>query len=306
MSHDTAVEDNKMPLMDHLRELRSRLMYSVAAFIVAFGFCFYFARDIYAFLADPLMRTLAERGQDTGMIYTALWEAFFTEIKVAFYAGLCLSFPFISYQLWIFIAPGLYRNEKKAFLPFLIATPFLFVAGAAMVYYAIFPLAWDFFLSFQNDGTDGGVRQELLPKINEYLSIVMKMIFAFGLAFELPVMLTLMAKVGIVSAKGLASKRKYAIVIIVTVSAIITPPDVFSQIGLSIPLYGLFEVSIWLARMIERQREAKEAAFYAELRGETPSGGGSSGGGSGGGSSAAYDDSDTLGEDGTDYNYARS
>lgn len=302
---EEAIDENKMPLMDHLRELRTRLMYSAAAFVVAFALCFYFAKDIYAFLAEPLMTTLAERGQDTGMIYTALWEAFFTEIKVAFYAGLCLSFPFICYQLWIFIAPGLYKNEKSAFAPFLIATPFLFLLGAGMVYYAIFPLAWDFFLSFQSDGSDGSIRQELLPKINEYLAIVMKMIFAFGLAFELPVMLTLMAKVGLVSAKGLAKKRKYAIVIIVSVSAIITPPDVFSQIGLSVPLYALFEISIWLARMIERQREAKEEAFYAELRGETSSGGGSEGGSSGG-TSAAYDDSDTLGEDGTDYNYARS
>ncbi|MGF1627174.1 MAG: twin-arginine translocase subunit TatC, partial [Alphaproteobacteria bacterium] len=268
------VEDRKMPLMAHLVELRRRLMWSILAFIIAFGISFYFARDIYAFLARPLMDTLAARGQDTAMIYTALWEAFFTEIKVAFFAGICLAFPFIASQIWLFIAPGLYKREKMAFLPFLLATPVLFIAGAATVYYFIFPLAWDFFLSFQSDGSDGGVRQELLPKINEYLSIVMKMIFAFGLSFELPVLLGLMAKAGLVSAKGLASKRKYAIVIIVAVAAIITPPDVFSQVGLAIPLYGLFEVSIWLARMIEKQREAREAAFYADIRGESGSSGG--------------------------------
>jgi len=298
MSDD--VEDRKMPLMAHLVELRRRLMWSILAFLVAFGISFYFARDIYAFLAKPLMDTLAARGQDTAMIYTALWEAFFTEIKVAFFAGMCLAFPFIAMQIWMFVAPGLYKREKKAFLPFILATPVLFIAGAAMVYYFIFPLAWDFFLSFQSDGTDGGVRQELLPKINEYLSIVMKMIFAFGLSFELPVLLSLMAQAGLVSAKGLAAKRKYAVVIIVTVAAVITPPDVFSQIGLAIPLYGLFEISIWLARMIERQREAREAAFYADIRGDDGPGGGRGAG------AQPYDDSDTLGVDATDFNFGRS
>ena len=291
------VEDNKQPLMAHLRELRQRLMYAVGAFLVAFSICLVFADEIYKFLADPLIEELAERGQENvNMIFTALWEGFFTQIKVGFFAGICLAFPVIAWQIWLFIAPGLYKREKKAFLPFLFATPILFALGACMAYYLIFPLAWDFFLDFQSDGADGDIPTVVAPKISEYLSIVMKMIFAFGLSFELPVLLGLMARAGLVSAKGLASKRKYAIVIIVAVAALITPPDVFSQIGLAIPLYGLFEVSIWLARMIEKQREAKEAAFYADLRGET-----------GGGSEAApYDDSDTLGEDATDFNYGRS
>lgn len=296
------VDDKKMPLMAHLVELRTRLMYAAGAFIVAFAVCLYFAPEIYDFLARPLMEQLAERGQaDTGMIYTALWEGFFTQIKVGFFAGICISFPFISWQIWMFVAPGLYRRERKAFLPFLVATPVLFAMGAAMAYYFIFPLAWDFFLDFQSDGSDGHVRTEVLPRISEYLSIVMKMIFAFGLSFELPVLLGLMARAGLVSAKGLAGKRKYAIVIIVTVAAIITPPDVFSQVGLAIPLFALYEVSIWLARMIEKQREAREAAFYAELRGET-----TGGGSAGAGPQAPYDDSDTLGVDGTDFNYGRS
>lgn len=303
MSEDKSeVEEHKMPLMAHLVELRQRVMYAAGAFIVAFGICMVFADEIYSYLAAPLMEQLAARGQaDVGMIYTALWEGFFTQIKVGFFAGLCLSFPFIAYQLWIFIAPGLYKRERSAFRPFLLATPLLFIAGAAIAYYGIFPLAWDFFLDFQSDGTEGHVRTEVLPRISEYLSIVMKMIFAFGLAFELPVLLSLMAKAGLVSAKGLASKRKYAIVAIVSVSAIITPPDVFSQVGLSVPLYGLFEVSIWLARMIEKQKEAKEAAFYADLRGETDSGSG--GGGAG---AKPYDDSDTLGTEATDFNFGRS
>ncbi|MEZ5669702.1 MAG: twin-arginine translocase subunit TatC [Alphaproteobacteria bacterium] len=300
---DTEVEEHKMPLMAHLRELRQRLMWATGAFLIAFAGSLYFADEIYAFLAAPLMEQLKARGQENvSMIFTALWEGFFTQIKVGFFAGICIAFPFIAWQLWLFIAPGLYKREKKAFLPFLIATPFLFAAGASMAYWGIFPLAWDFFLDFQSTGENGEIPTVVAPKISEYLSIVMKMIFAFGLAFELPVLLSLMARAGLVSAKGLATKRKYAIVIIVTVAAIITPPDVFSQVGLSIPLYGLYEVSIWLARRIERQREAREEALYAELRGETASAGADSQ------APAPYDDSDTLGVDATDFSlsYGRS
>ena len=301
MSAADEVEDNKQPLMAHLRELRQRLMYAVGAFLIAFAVSLVFADEIYEFLARPLMKELAERGQENvSMIFTALWEGFFTQIKVGFFAGICIAFPVIAWQIWLFVAPGLYKREKKAFLPFLFATPVLFVAGAGMAYYFIFPLAWDFFLDFQSDGEGDGstIPTVVAPKISEYLSIVMKMIFAFGLSFELPVLLGLMARAGLVSAKGLASKRKYAIVVIVAVAAIITPPDVFSQVGLAIPLYGLFEVSIWIARMIERQREAKEAAFYAELRGEAEA--------ADRGEAPPYDDSDTLGEDATDFNFGRS
>ena len=300
---DDDVDNRTMPLMQHLVELRRRVLYAAGAFLVAFGICVYFADQIYAFLAAPLMAELAARGEDPRMIYTALWEAFFNQIKVGFFGGLMLSFPFIAVQIWMFVAPGLYKREKKAFAPFLVATPVLFAAGAAMAYYGIFPLAWNFFVDYQTDGSDGSVPTELLPKISEYLSIVMKMIFAFGLSFELPVLLLLMSRAGLVSAKGLMAKRKYAIVAIVTVAAIITPPDVFSQIGLAIPLYALFEISIWLARFEEKKREAREAAFYADLRGETAAAGA---GGGGAASAAAYDDSDTLGVDGTDFNYGRS
>jgi sec-independent protein translocase protein TatC len=194
------------------------------------------------------------------MIYTALHEAFFTYVKVAFFAAAFVSFPLVSVQIWLFVAPGLYKHEKGAFLPFLIATPVLFFAGGALVYYFIFPLAWEFFLNFQTAGGPGSLPIQVEPKVDQYLSLVMQLIFAFGLGFELPVFLMLLARVGIVTADGLAEKRRYAIVGVFVFAAVLTPPDVISQIGLAIPILLLYEISIIGARMIEKKRAARQAA----------------------------------------------
>jgi sec-independent protein translocase protein TatC len=249
---DDQIDDKPMPLLDHLVELRRRLMWAIAAFVVCFLGSYYFANSIYFFLAEPLAAVLREQGMpDPRLIYTQLYEAFFTRIKVAFFAGAFISFPVIANQLWMFIAPGLYRSEKRALLPFLAATPVLFVLGAALAYYFVFPFAWRFFASFQSETGGGGVPIELLPRVSEYLDLVMKLIFAFGLTFEMPVLLTLLAKVGIVSSKGLRRTRRYAYVGMFVIAAILAPPDVITQIGLAIPLIGLYEISILAARMVE-------------------------------------------------------
>jgi sec-independent protein translocase protein TatC len=262
------LEEGRMPLIDHLVELRNRLMYAVIAIAIAFAVCYHFSDQIYAFLTRPLADALAERGEDRRMIFTDLTEAFFTYLKVAFWAGFCISFPIILSQVWMFVAPGLYKNERKAFLPYLFATPVLFVLGGSLVYYVIFPLAWRFFLSFETPGAPGQLPIQLEAKVNEYLSLVMTLMFAFGLAFQLPVLLTLMARVGIISSQSLVDKRRYAIVGMFVFAAVVTPPDVISQVGLALPLLILYELSIWSCRMVEKKRAEREAEEDAELTGK--------------------------------------
>ncbi|MDA8052377.1 MAG: twin-arginine translocase subunit TatC [Rhodospirillales bacterium] len=240
-----------MPLLDHLLELRRRLMWTLATFFVAFLISYHFSAAIYDFLAQPLVEVLRAKGQQPRLIYTALYEAFFTDVKVAVFAGAFVSFPVAATQLWLFIAPGLYRSEKRAIMPFLIVSPVLFLMGAALAYYVIFPFAWKFFLSFETLPSGHGLQIEALPTVSHYLGIVMKLIFAFGITFQLPVLLSLCARVGLISARQLASKRRYAYVGMFVIAAILAPPDVFTQTGLALPLILLYEISILAARWVE-------------------------------------------------------
>lgn len=253
-----AEDDKKMPLLDHLIELRSRLLYAAIGFVLAFLFCFYFAQDIFDFMAQPLVDILAELGEQRRFIYTDLTEVLFTQFKVAAFGALCISFPIVAAQLWAFIAPGLYKDERNAFLPFLIATPVMFVIGASFLYYLLLPLAWRFFLGFETTGGGGTLPIELEAKVADYVGLVMKLVFAFGFCFELPVLLTLLAKVGIVNSKMLRDKRRYAIVGVTVVAAVVTPPDAFSMFALALPMILLYEVSIFLARMVEKKREEEK------------------------------------------------
>ena len=258
-----------MPLLEHLVELRNRLLKSVIAIIILFFIFFAFKEHIYAFLVQPLADILAERGGARRMIFTALHEAFFTYIKVSFWTALFVAFPFVAAQFWRFVAPGLYTNEKKALLPYLILSPILFFLGGALVYYFIFPLAWQFFISFETIGSPGALPVQLEPKVNEYLSLVMRLIFAFGLSFQLPIVLTLLARAGLTTSQGLGAKRKYAVVFSFIGAAIITPPDVISQVGLAIPIIVLYEVSILAVRAVEKKRKSLEGEYEEEITEET-------------------------------------
>ncbi len=250
-------ELEKLPLIAHFRELRKRVMWALSAYLLAVFTCYHFAGEIYGFLVKPLAESFPDP-QSRRMIYTSLIEAFFTYLKLAMFAGLIVAFPVIAAQIYLFMAPGLYARERKALVPYLAAAPLLFLAGAGLCYYFIFPTAWKFFLSFETLALPGaeGLGIQLEAKVGEYLSLVMHLLLAFGLSFQLPVILALLVHFGWVQVNTLKKGRRFALVGIVAVAAVITPPDVFSQIALSVPLYALYELSILACGMIEKRRSA--------------------------------------------------
>lgn len=266
------IDDTSAPLIEHLAELRKRLIWSALAFVVAMFAAFAVWNPIFNFLTWPICGALADRGQDCGLYLIKLQEGFFVAIKISMFGGLVISFPVIAYQLWRFVAPGLYKSEKNAFLPFLIASPAMFFLGAAFAFFVVIPIAFSFFLSFQQIGmphaaipADGPVTTEMAGitfqgSVEEYLGLTIKFVVAFGLCFQMPVLLVLMGKAGLITAKGLAGVRKYAVVAILILAAVATPPDVMSQVILFAAIYPLYEISIYLIRRIERKREAQMRA----------------------------------------------
>ncbi len=247
-------KDKETTFINHLTELRSRLLRSIIYIFIFFIISYIFAENIYSFLVEPYANAVKNDDLNRRLIYTALHETFITYLKVSFFASIFIGSPFIITQIWKFVAPGLYKNEKKALLPYLIATPTLFILGGVLVYYLIMPLAIKFFLSFETTGQLGSLPIQLEAKVNEYLSLIMRLIFAFGISFQLPVLLTLLAKVGFIDSDYLKKRRRYVIVIIFAAAALLTPPDPITQIGLGIPLLILYELSILSVKLIEKKK----------------------------------------------------
>lgn len=270
MSHTDDMDASAAPLIEHLKELRNRILISIAAFAVCFLLGYLVWDKIFNILSIPMCKALADRGQECQFILVKLQEGFFVAIKIAVWGGFALAFPIVAFQMWRFVAPGLYRNEKAAFLPFLVASPVMFIIGASFAYFVILPFAFAFFLGFQDnfkDAMEAGAGLAAAPKgvvytgsVEAFLALTMTFVMAFGLCFQLPVLLTLMGKAGIISSQGLKATRKYAIVAIMAVAAVVTPPDVFSQLILFAAVYPLYEISIFMIGRFERDREAQARA----------------------------------------------